>query len=354
MSSPGWSGDSVKFGPVFLQPGVRKSNVLTLLYGAFVAIGLLTFLKTMQPYLFNVTLNVPTDEQGTVSGWLEVLAELVIIASIGAFGALADRIGRRPVFALGFALLAVGYALLPLAHSLTEFAVYRAVFALGASATGAMLATVLVDYPKDRSRESLTAFVYVMNGLGVVLFAIVVAKLPTWIQAAGATPVWAGRCTLFTVGAICLVSALLMRGLKPGTPTAKAGPGTAAEVDDPGFRCRPQSAYRTGLWHRVRIARRYRGGRHVSYAVGDRGVDAVRHRRGDGRGTHRHPDGDRAVRGTGLGWRVRVDFHQVRSHHSTHHRHGASRDWLFGIRVRRRSRIPRQRSCRPCCSASDR
>lgn len=221
MSSPGWSGDSVKFGPVFLQPGVRKSNVLTLLYGAFVAIGLLTFLKTMQPYLFNVTLNVPTDEQGTVSGWLEVLAELVIIASIGAFGALADRIGRRPVFALGFALLAVSYALLPLAHSLTEFAIYRVIFALGASATGAMLATVLVDYPKDRSRESLTAFVYVMNGLGVVLFAIVLAKLPTWIQAAGASPVWAGRCTLFTAGAICLVSALLMRGLKPGTPTEK-------------------------------------------------------------------------------------------------------------------------------------
>jgi MFS family permease len=156
-----------------------------------------------------------------VSGWLEVLAEIVIIASIGAFGALADRIGRRPVFALGFVFLAVGYALLPLARTLPEFSVYRAVFALGASAISAMLATVLVDYPKDRSRESLTAFAYVMNGLGVVFFSVLVARLPGWIQAAGATPVWAGRCTLFTVGAICLASALLMRGLKPGTPAAK-------------------------------------------------------------------------------------------------------------------------------------
>jgi MFS family permease len=210
-----------KFGPVYLQPGVRVRHVWTLLFGAFVAIGLLTFFKTMQPYLFNVTLHVPTERQGSVSGFLEVIAELVVLASIGAFGALADRIGRRPVFALGFALLGVGYALMPLAHSLGEFTAYRCIFALGAAATGGMLATVLVDYPKDRSREPLTAFVYIMNGLGVVLFAIVLAKLPLWIQAAGASELWAIRCALFTIAAICFVSAIAMLGLKSGAATSE-------------------------------------------------------------------------------------------------------------------------------------
>jgi MFS family permease len=210
-----------KFGPVFLQPGVRARHVWTLLFGAFVAIGLLTFLKTMQPYLFNVTLHIPAAKQGSVSGLLEVISELVILASIGAFGALADRIGRRPVFALGFLLLGIGYALLPLADSLGEFIVYRCIFALGGSATGGMLATVLVDYPKDRSREPLTAFVYIMNGLGVVLFAVVLAKLPLWIQAAGADEVWAIRCSLFTVAAVCVASALIMFGLKPGAATSE-------------------------------------------------------------------------------------------------------------------------------------
>jgi MFS family permease len=214
------TNDEPRFGPVYLQPGVSTTNVITLLYGAFVAIGLLTFLKTMQPYLFNVTLHVPESRQGSVSGNLDVLAELVILASIGGFGVLADRIGRRPVFALGFFLLGIGYALLPLAHSLTEFMVYRSVFALGAAATGGMLATVLVDYPKDRSREPLTAFVYIMNGLGVILFALVLAKLPNWIQAAGADEVWAGRCTLFTIAVVCIFSAVVMFGLKPGVPTA--------------------------------------------------------------------------------------------------------------------------------------
>jgi MFS family permease len=212
---------SAKFGPVYLRPGVTACHVLVLLYGAFVAIGLLTFLKTMQPYLFNVTLHVPTARQGSISGLLEVISELVILASIGAFGALADRIGRRPVFTLGFLLLGVGYALLPLARSLPEFIVYRCIFALGAAATGGMLATVLVDYPQDRSREPLTAFVYIMNGLGVILFAIVLAKLPQWIQAAGADEVWAGRCTLFTIAAICVLSAVIMLGLKPGVMTAE-------------------------------------------------------------------------------------------------------------------------------------
>jgi MFS family permease len=137
-----------KFGPVYLQPGVSSGNVWALLYGAFVAIGLLTFVKTMQPYLFNVTLAVPKAVQGSVAGYMEVIAELVIIATIGFFGALSDRIGRRSVFALGFALMGLGYALMPLAHSLPEFIAYRCIFAMGAAATGGMLATVLVDCPR--------------------------------------------------------------------------------------------------------------------------------------------------------------------------------------------------------------
>ena len=209
---------SARLGPVDLMPGVRVSHALTYLYSAFVAIGLLTFFKTIQPFLFNVTLHVPLADQGRITARLEVWQELVVLLTISPFGALADRIGRRPVYALGFLLLGVGYALFPLAHSVLEFGAYRAIFAAGAAATGGMLATVLVDYPQDRSRESMTALAYVMNGLGVVLFAVLLAKLPNWIEGLGASEVWAGRCALFTVAAVCIISALAMRGLKPGVP----------------------------------------------------------------------------------------------------------------------------------------
>lgn len=211
-----------RLGPVHLMPGVSVSHALTYMYSAFVAIGLLTFFKTIQPFLFNVTLHVPLVDQGKVTASLEVWQELVVLATVGPFGALADRIGRRPVYAMGFVLLGVGYALFPLAQSVLEFGAYRAIFAAGAAATGGMLATVLVDYPQDRSRESMTAIAYVMNGLGVVLFAVILAKLPNWIQAMGASEVWAGRCALFTVAALCLISALAMRGLKPGVPARTA------------------------------------------------------------------------------------------------------------------------------------
>jgi predicted MFS family arabinose efflux permease len=60
-----------------------------------------------------------------------------------------------------------------------------------------------------------------MNGLGVILFGIVLSKLPQWIQAAGASELWAGRCTLFTIAAICALSALAMRGLAPGAGAVK-------------------------------------------------------------------------------------------------------------------------------------
>lgn len=212
----------VRLGPVHLVPGVSLGNALTFLLAAFLSIGLLTFFKTVQPYLFNVTLNVPASAQGTITGNLEVIQELVVLAFIPLFGALADRIGRRPVFALGFVLLAVGYALFPLAASIPEFTLYRCIFAVGAAAVGGMLATVLTDYPQERSREPLVALTYILNGLGVVIFAVVLAQLPRWIQAMGADEVWAVRCTLFTIAALCIVAAVAMRGLEPGAAAMRA------------------------------------------------------------------------------------------------------------------------------------
>lgn len=210
-----------RLGPVHLQPGVTRGHATTLLFAAFVSIGLLTFFKTMQPYLFNVTLHVPASEQGRITGILEFLQEIVVLLAIGPFGALADRIGRRPVFALGFVLLGVGYALFPFATSLVEFSIYRSIFALGAAASGGMLATVLADYPQERSREPMVAMTFILNGLGIVLFAVVLAKLPIWIQAGGTGEIAAGRYTLLIVAAICIVAALAMRGLKPGVPAQR-------------------------------------------------------------------------------------------------------------------------------------
>lgn len=223
MSAPAPAPErSVKLGPIELLPGVTPGNLGTLLLAAFLSIGLLTFYKTMQPYLFNVTLGVPAQEQGTVTGTLEFIQEVVLLLFVLPFGALADRIGRRPVFALGFLLIGVAYALFPVAESVAEFTLYRCIFAAGAAAVGSMLATVLTDYPQDRAREPLVAIVYILNGLGVVLFAVALARLPQWIQAAGANEVWAGRCTLFTIAAVCLVAGIAMRGLKAGAPVVRA------------------------------------------------------------------------------------------------------------------------------------
>ena len=220
--SPAASPEGGRFGFVHLVPGVSTSNVLALLWASFVASGLLTFVKTIQPYLFNVNLALAPEIQGTVSGQLEFMQEIVVLLTIGLFGALADRIGRRPVFAIGFLLLGAGYVLFPHAGSVPELLAYRLLFALGCAAVGGMLATVLSDYPQDRSRVSLTALVYFLNGLGVILFAVLLANLPQWFRSAGASPEAAGRDALYAVAAIAIVSALLMRALKPGVPSVKA------------------------------------------------------------------------------------------------------------------------------------
>ena len=51
-------------GPIWLVPGVSYLNVYTLLFAAFVSIGLNSFLNAFQPYILEVNLQIPA---GTAS-----------------------------------------------------------------------------------------------------------------------------------------------------------------------------------------------------------------------------------------------------------------------------------------------
>ena len=63
----------------------------------FVSIGLLVFLNFQQPYVLEVMLGIPEQEHGRVIAKMGLVHEIVLISLVGPFGALSDRIGRRPV-----------------------------------------------------------------------------------------------------------------------------------------------------------------------------------------------------------------------------------------------------------------
>ncbi len=217
------SSIDLRFGPIRLAPGYTPTNAATYLFAAFITIGMLAFVSFIQPYLLNANLRIPEDAQGRALGLLGFSNEIVSLLLVAPFGALADKIGRRPVYALGFVWLAAGFFLYPLARTFPQLLACALFFSVGVAAVGTMLATVLADTPKDESRGLLVGITGFCQGLGATLAVLVLGRVPQRLAADGMDAVAAGRVTLGIAAALCLLTALLCwLGLKRGTPSRVA------------------------------------------------------------------------------------------------------------------------------------
>jgi MFS family permease len=200
----------VKLGYIWLQPGVTRMNGWTLLYVLFVSIGLLVFLNFQQPYVLEVMLGIPEERHGRVVAQMALVHELVLIFCVSPFGALADRIGRRSVLALGYVILATGYMAYPFATSVEMLTLFRAIFAVGAAAIISTFTTVLTDYPQEQSRGKLVALGSILNGIGLVLLSSIGGQVIKWLTEGGYDPVVAGRMAITGVGMLGFVSAVVV------------------------------------------------------------------------------------------------------------------------------------------------
>ncbi|MGQ9659137.1 MAG: MFS transporter [Thermochromatium sp.] len=208
-----------RLGPIQLVPGVTRWQAATLLFGAFFSIGLMTFITVGQTYILNEHLGIPTGEQGTISGDLVFWTEIITLALFIPAGILVDRVGRRLIFAIGFLLLAVTYVLYPMAGSVKELYLYRIVYALGVVTVATALATVMADYPAERSRGKLVAIVGMLSGLGIVVINQFFGALPKTLTAIGLDGIQAGYITHYSVAGVAIVVAgLVWLGLQKGTP----------------------------------------------------------------------------------------------------------------------------------------
>ena len=197
-------------GYIWLQPGVTRLNGWTLLYVLFISIGLLVFLNFQQPYVLKNMLGIPQEEIGRVIAQMALVHELVLIAMVSPFGALADKIGRRPILALGYILAAAGYIAYPFATTVVMLTAFRAIFAIGAAAIICTFTTVLTDYPQETSRAKLIAIGSVFNALGLAMLAGIGGQTINWLTNAGYNPVVAGQIAIVGVGMVGLVSAIVV------------------------------------------------------------------------------------------------------------------------------------------------
>jgi MFS family permease len=208
-----------KFWFIGLAPGVTRGNMWTYVLAAYGTIGLLTFVAIGTPYVLNANLGIAGAVQGRITGDLQLLNEVIMILAFAPLGILADRIGRREVYAAGLLAMGVAYFLYPLASSVAELGAYRVVYAVGIAAATGMLGTVVADYPDDHSRGRLIAIGGVLNGIGVVTVTLGVGRLPKWLVAQGYDAITAGRITHWLIAGICVLLAVIVGiGLKRGTP----------------------------------------------------------------------------------------------------------------------------------------
>lgn len=208
-----------KFGWVRLAPGVSHWNMWAFLYASFATIGLLTFVTVGTPYVLNANLGIPIDQQGTVIGDLTVWSEIGLLMVFGPVGVMADRIGRRGVYVIGFIVMGIAYALYPFATSLPELTVYRMIYAAGVAACTGMLATIVADYPYSPDRGKLVALGGTLNAIGVICVVVILGGLMKSFVDGGADPLAAGRMAHLFIAGLCLISAVVVAlGVRKGTP----------------------------------------------------------------------------------------------------------------------------------------
>lgn len=208
----------IRLGPFWMVPGLSRANVATIVFASFSTVAMIVFMSLIQPYVLNEIVKIPEARQGQVTGWLTAMQETIVVALVGFAGAWSDRVGRRIVYVLGFMLIGFGYLVYPLAESELDLFLYRIVFALGIVFVPVMLSATVQDSPQEVSRGRWVGFMNICQGIGVLLVAtVILGRAPGWFVSVGYAADAAGRMTLWTAAAFCVLVALtLWKGLPAG------------------------------------------------------------------------------------------------------------------------------------------
>lgn len=223
---------SERIGPILLAPGVTVREILVFTFVVVAAICVLNFTALIQPFIFTEQLGVPQDQQGRLSGNLQMTQQAAVVLFLSLAGVLADRIGRRNV--LGLAMIGYGIAMFAFPTVSTVAALFLVRFMFGLASTGhtAGAATKIVaDYPHESSRGKFISMMLVVQNIAVALFVgYIGARIPSWLIEAGWSPSDAGSASFWMMGVFGFAGAaaafLLMKpDHKVPDPTLANGAG---------------------------------------------------------------------------------------------------------------------------------
>lgn len=208
-----------KIAGMSLNPGVLPVNAFGLLLGvcclAFCFVGL----NMVQPWLLEHHLNLPASEMGDSTGTLGAIGQIITVLLAGATGALADQKGRRLVLTLGVVVMGLGILIAPLVSTLSGLLVSRTIFSIGRTAVAVCFLIVVADYVQGNSRGKWNAFQGMTFGIGSILAALVILRLPKWLLERGWNVIDGGYAAHYVMvgatGVSALVLALMLRADGP-------------------------------------------------------------------------------------------------------------------------------------------
>lgn len=193
-----------------LARGIVPANMGTFYWACLTGILLSSFAPQLQPYLLREFLYIPENEQGAISGQMSFWGEIAIILSVGVWGVLADKIGRRPIMTAAYVLIAIGTYLYPKSTDYQSLLLARIVFATGIGAFSVIIITLIADYVSNESRGKATGYLGMANGLGAMVTVFILLRLPAIFQEQGLDPQAAGERTYQIVMIMTLITAVLM------------------------------------------------------------------------------------------------------------------------------------------------
>ncbi len=199
-----------RFLGVGLLPGVTYTNMTAFYIACLAGITLSTFLPQMLPFLLTEFLQIPENQQGVVSGNIAFYGEIAIIIAVGIWGTASDKMGRRPVMAIAFAIMALAVLLFPRAGSVNELLIYRVIFGIGVAAFSCMTITIMADYARDESRGKATGFLGMANAIGAMITVFFLLRLPAIFQSGGMSARDAGILTYQIVAGFGVLIAIWM------------------------------------------------------------------------------------------------------------------------------------------------
>lgn len=202
-----------------LNAGINRWHMSAYLLAALISSGYAGALAILQPGLLQV-IDIPIADQATLTGLLAALQEAVFIVMMALYGVMADRVGRKPVYAIGLGLTSLGFFLYPFAQNVPQLLMYRLIIAFGGAAMVGMMVTVVADYATNKDRGKANGLQGFIATLGAFIPPIL-GFMPGVFAGQGYSELEAQQLTFAIGGAMGVAGTIIVLiGLAPHkTPT---------------------------------------------------------------------------------------------------------------------------------------